>query len=258
MRAIILAAGQGNRLRPLTAKLPKSMVPLFGKTLLQRQIKTLRKMGIDEISIVVGHYGNLIKGDRINVVKNHAFARTNMVTSLFCASDKFDGKMDVIISYGDIVYEARVLEALFSCEASVCIAADLNWKNYWEVRLENPLSDAETFKTDSSGYVKELGKKPSGYNEIEAQYMGLIKVKADSHLPLVEHYNSLDKLSDYDGKDFDNMYMTSFIQGLIDSNWEVRPAFIKGGWLEVDTLEDLETYEILDKEGLLSNFYNRN
>jgi len=257
MRAIILAAGQGNRLQPLTNKIPKAMVPLFGETLLNWQIKTLRKCGIEEISVVVGHCGDSVNGDRINVIKNNLFDSTNMVASLFCASEKFDGMMDVIISYGDIVYERRVLEILLSCDAPVCIAADLNWKKYWEARLDNPLSDAETFKLDASGRVKELGKKPKGYNEIEAQYMGLIKIKSDFHNALIEHYNSLDKLLEYDGKNFDNMYMTSFIQGLIDTDWEVRPAFTNGGWLEIDTLEDLKTYKSLDKKDQLSLFYNR-
>jgi NDP-sugar pyrophosphorylase family protein len=53
----------------------------------------------------------------------------------------------------------------------------------------------------------------------------------------------MDKSQVYDGKDFDNMYMTSFIQNLIDTGWQVQAAPIKGGWLEVDSIEDLQVYE---------------
>ena len=52
------------------------------------------------------------------------------------------------------------------------------------------------------------------------------------------------------------MYMTSFIQSLIDSGWEVRPAFSENGWLEVDTLHDLKTYEALARDGVLIKFYD--
>ena len=44
----------------------------------------------------------------------------------------------------------------------------------------------------------------------------------------------------YDGKDYDNMHMTSFIQHLIDSGWEARAAFIDNGWAEVDCEADLD------------------
>lgn len=49
----------------------------------------------------------------------------------------------------------------------------------------------------------------------------------------------MDRGAVYDGKDFDNMYMTSFLQYLIDGGWEVRAAFIENGWAEVDCEADL-------------------
>jgi choline kinase len=54
---------------------------------------------------------------------------------------------------------------------------------------------------------------------------------------------NLDRAGIYDGKDFDNMYMTSFIQTLIDGEWKVKPALIHNGWVEVDTVEELDMYE---------------
>ena len=53
----------------------------------------------------------------------------------------------------------------------------------------------------------------------------------------------LDKTAQYDGKDFNNMYMTSLIQNLIDNDWQVQAALINRGWLEVDSVEDLQAYE---------------
>ena len=178
MRAIILAAGQGSRLRPLTTNLPKTMIKLFGKTLLQNQILTLREMGVGEITVISGFCSDLIEGDDINIVKNNNFETTNMVSSLFCASHMFNDKSDIIIAYGDIIYEKRILEELFNCNSSISLTADLDWEKLWKVRLDDPLSDAETFKIDSLGFIKELGKKPKSYRDVEAQYMGLIKINS--------------------------------------------------------------------------------
>jgi hypothetical protein len=69
---------------------------------------------------------------------------------------------------------------------------------------------------------------------------------------LAEFYCELDREATYDGKNFDNMYMTSFLQELIDSGWLVKAAFVRNGWLEVDAVSDLELYESMERAGTLS------
>ena len=65
MKAIILAAGEGKRLRPLTNNTPKGLVNLFGKSLLQWQIETFRSCQIDDISVVRGYLSKMIKFENI-------------------------------------------------------------------------------------------------------------------------------------------------------------------------------------------------
>jgi choline kinase len=68
---------------------------------------------------------------------------------------------------------------------------------------------------------------------------------------MVEFYDSLDRTAIYDGKDFDNMYMTSFIQLLIDNNvFPVHAVGINGGWTEVDTPTDLNYHLDTSEFGL--------
>ena len=59
----------------------------------------------------------------------------------------------------------------------------------------------------------------------------------------------------YDGKDFDNMYMTSFLQLLIDSGWKAKAVLVNNGWLEIDSVDDLTQYETMAEQGDLDNFY---
>ena len=74
---------------------------------------------------------------------------------------------------------------------------------------------------DKHDYVTELGKTKS-YKNIQGQYTGLIKIRADRIQAFINFYRSLNKKSIYDGQDFNNMYMTSLIQLLINSKWKVK------------------------------------
>ena len=84
MKVIILAAGYGSRLKPYTNKIPKCMVELAGKPLLQHQIETLNSAGLNNITVVGGHLIEKIIGKDIQIIKNDKYDSTNMVSSLFC------------------------------------------------------------------------------------------------------------------------------------------------------------------------------
>ena len=259
VKSVLLAAGQGTRLRPYTDKQPKCMVPLADVPLLTYQRAVLRQAGVRDITIVAGYQASVIPVEDDRVVMNPRYDQSNMVTTLFCAPDVFDGSADVLIAYTDIVYEPRVLEALLACDASVAVTVDTNWQAYWQTRMENPLTDAETLKLDNGGRILELGKKPQSEADIQAQYMGLIKIKASEAKKFLSVYQQLVSQNQkspetYDGQSFDNMYMTSFIQHLIDTNWPVQSVPVTNGWLEVDTVQDLELYQQLQQEGKLKTF----
>lgn len=256
IKAIILAAGRGSRMKAFTEDVPKCLVPLCGQSLLERQIKVLKKAGINDITLVGGYKAKKLETLGLPIVINRRYAETNMVYTLFLAEKTMNQADDLIISYGDIVYEPKVLEALLICNAPLCIAVDSNWREYWSIRMDNPLEDAETLIMEEGNRVVELGKKTEDYNYIQGQYMGLIKVAGDHVESFVRTWHSMDRSKIYDGKDIDNMYMTSYLQYLIDTGWEARAALTNNGWLEVDTDRDLKIYESLYQLGRLGYFYN--
>jgi len=247
MRIIILAAGQGTRLRPHTNDRPKCMVELNNKPLLHYQLEAIQELGIpkSEIAIVAGYLKERIIAPGIKVLHNPHFVETNMVETLFCAEEHMSDSEDLIIAYGDIIYKPDVLSKLINTEGDIVVVADLDWERLWAIRMENPLDDAESFKLNDEGFIKELGKKPQSLKDVEGQYIGLIKVSARKVKAFKKFYKSLNKFLFYDGKDFSNMYMTTFMQLLIDAKWNLVPAFIHNDWLEVDTAEELAIYEKL-------------
>lgn len=237
MKTIHLAAGRGTRLRPLTDDRPKPMVELGGISLLERNIETLRSVGITDQVVVTGYEAERIEELGYETVHNAEYATTEMVYSLFCAADQFPDDEDMVISYGDIVYEKEVVESLRSCDAPICVVVDQEWRDLWERRFDDPLADAETLSIDDGGVV-EIGDEPEGYHEIDGQYTGLIKIRGDYVDQFVTEYEALER---------ESIHMTWFLQYLIDNGWEIAPVEINGGWLEVDTIDDLEQYKELLK-----------
>lgn len=230
------------------------MVPLAGIPLLVRQINTVRGVGIEEITVVTGYCADLVERLGVPTRHNPDFETTNMVHSLMCAADLLDGGDDVLITYADLVYEPRVVEALLGCSKPISTTVDLRWKELWGMRLEDPRTDAETLRLDADANITELGGIPRSLEEAEGRFMGLIKVRGDFAPQLVQFHEALDRDRPLDRQPVNTMYMTTFLQALIDAGFPVRAVPVKGGWLEIDTTADLELFERLEHQGRLARF----
>ena len=108
IECLILAAGEGKRLRPYTKHIPKGLVNLLGKSLISRQIHNFNSLKIKKIAIVTGYKAEKFNSFACKTFHNKYFETTNMVESLFVARSFLENcKKDILISYGDIVYEKK-------------------------------------------------------------------------------------------------------------------------------------------------------
>lgn len=138
MRAILLAAGIGRRLKPLTDATPKSLIRIGKKSVLERMLDSLLKGGIKDISIVVGHLGEKIKkcigkeysGTAINYILNRDY-ETGSVLSVWAAKEYFDD--DMLLMDSDVIFESAILERLIGSKNGNCFLMD---KNYMETGEE--------------------------------------------------------------------------------------------------------------------------
>ncbi len=150
-----------------------------------------------------------------------------MVESLFAARPFLEqAQDDLLISYGDIVYERNNLETVLQTNGDIVVMVDDGWLDLWSARNEDPLKDAETLKYDANGQILELGKKAQSLNHIEGQYTGLIKIAHNKIDDFISFYDELDQAAQYDGRSFKQMYMTSFLQLLINAGWKLIPLKI--------------------------------
>lgn len=237
MKAIILAAGRGSRMKNLTDERPKCLVELRGKSLLEWQLQALRNAGIDDIAIVTGYKRDMFSQWKLTEFHNQRWAETNMVSSLACAEEWLKAE-PCIVSYSDIFYGAAAVTSLMSCDASLAVTYDPQWLKLWEKRFGDPLLDAETFRLNDNGCLTEIGNKPNAVDEVQGQYMGLLRFTPEGWNEVMQIRNRLTSI------ECDKMHMTGTLQRVIEAG---RVAIVAvpylGEWGEVDSAEDLSVYQ---------------
>ena len=236
MRAIILAAGRGSRMKHLTSNKPKCLVNLKGKPLLEWQLKAIKDAGIKEIAIVTGYKKELLANYKLVEFHNNSWLHTNMVVSLTCAEEWLK-KGPCVISYSDIFYEKSAIVSLINCSASLAITYDPNWLSIWNKRFDDPLSDAETFRINTSNQILEIGNRPNCIEEVQGQFMGLLRITPESWKEIV---NILSELPPTIRK---KIQMTNILQNIvIKKRLAVLGIPYGDAWGEVDTFEDLKVF----------------
>jgi choline kinase len=184
MRAVILAAGRGGRLRGIVGDKPKCLARVGDCTLIERQIRTLRDAGVDQIAVVTGFRGDAVRrvcGPGIEVVHNTRFARTNSLYSLWLARDLL---LEGFLALNcDVLFHPRLLvdllEARYEDALLVC------------TRGQRPdYSDEEMKVCIRRGLVCAISKGLSP-EEADAENVGVAKFGAAGAALIISELNRL-------------------------------------------------------------------
>jgi choline kinase len=237
MKAIILAAGRGSRMKSLTDERPKCLVELHGKTLLDWQLESLREAGISEIAIVTGYKRELLVNRELVEFHNMRWAETNMVSSLACAEEWLQTE-PCIVSYSDIFYSPTAVSLLTRCLAPLAVTYDPNWLKLWTQRFGDPLLDAETFRLTPEHTLAEIGNKPTLVSEVQGQYMGLLRFTPEGWMEVQRIRSNLTL------EQCDKIHMTGILQRVIEANYlTILAVPYLGEWGEIDSADDLNAYQ---------------
>ena len=236
-----------SRLRTLTNDKPKCMLKLFNETLIERQIKIFHSCNINDITIVTGYRGEIIDIPDVNYVKNENYETTNMNESLFCALEPSNSP--VLVTYGDIVFEQKIIQQMLEITDGIRLAVNLNWKKYYQNRTMHPLSEAENVLVENERILqirKNISK--SLQNQQIGEFLGIMMLSSDHVKILLERYSYLKKNhigTFHNSSSLSNAYITDMLQEIINCGINVNPVFTEGRWFEIDTPEDLKNAEKL-------------
>jgi len=169
MKALIIAAGRGERFRPFTDEIPKPLIPLLGRSLIERVILAVREVGVEDLIIVTGYLGEKLRaflgdgskyGVRIKYVENKHWQLGNGV-SVYQARDLIGGNFILLMS--DHVFNPEILCDLQKCEISKdeCIlCVDRHMKYVFDI-------DDATKVLVNGDKILQIGKKLNEYNGVD-------------------------------------------------------------------------------------------
>jgi len=244
MKAIILAAGAGTRLGKYTENLPKCMLNFDGKTLLERQIETLKSCGINDIIVVKGFMPDKIQIPDVKYYINEDYENTNMVETLFKVESEMND--EILVCYSDILYNTDVVKKILKSNVDIGVTVDKDYWDYWTERLEKPEEDMESLIIDDDGKIVDLGDQNCSLDAASFRYVGLIKFSKNGVKALKKVYHK-NKTKYFESnktwmrsKSFKKAYMTCMLQAIINDGYRVDPIIISKGWIEFDTTEDYE------------------
>ena len=250
MKAIIIAAGSSKRLRPLTNELPKCMLKIEGKPIIQNTIELFQANGISDISIIRGWKGEKINFPNIAYFENDDFLNNNILHSLMYARAKLEEavetKEEMVISYSDIWYNDSIVKALLKDKHDIASIVDTDWQHLYEGRTEHPISEAEKVIMDNNKRIIKIGKRvliDDVPKDKLGEFIGLWKFTPKGIKIFLKHFDVLNKKLRKEepfqnAKEWQKSYITDIFQEMIHRGEEIYCILVKNNWREFDTMQD--------------------
>jgi phosphoenolpyruvate phosphomutase len=263
VNAVVLAAGSGKAVGPIGAEVPKAMLDLKGKTILERQIATLNAVNIKDIAVVRGFAANKIDLPNLKYYENAEYETTGEAVSLLkaaaelAAPPKKDGGVGrrSLILYGDILFDRALVEKLLQADADVAILVDRTLEHAKDQLADKPRLDLvqlasapqagpRALSSEDLPSVKRIGQTLA-INDAHAEFVGMIMVTETGARKLLDVYQRA--LETGAGKKFHEASdpkrasLTDVLQALVETNAvDVKAVETFKGWMEVDTFEDYQ------------------
>jgi len=233
MTPIIIGAGRGRRLAHLTQDVPKPLVEIVGRPMLEHVLMALEAGGFARRDVVYvrGYLGEVIEAryPELVYVDNRDWERNNILASLLCAR-RFMSK-GFVSSYADIVYAPSAIEKLMASSHGFAIVCDRDWRRRYRDRSEHPETDAEKVRVEGDRVV-EISRHIDP-EQASGEFIGVMKLDAAS----AQHF-----LASYDevltSRSLEKAYLIDLLQHMIEQGEGIHWVPIDGGYMEIDTTED--------------------
>jgi len=250
IKAIIPAAGAPRNqesLEPLLQDTPLAMLDINGKSLLQRNVETLNKSKLYDISVITGYKKDTFALEGLNYIHNPKYSSEHILSSIMCAEGEMDGK--TLIIYADILFENSLIERLKSLESDFVIVVDNSFNKSLKrnkkldlVITREALPKGDRILTYDRLYnVEKIGSTFLDEDR-SAEFIGITMLskkgaeifKKEYHKALAEYKNK----PFFEAEDILQASFADFLNYLIELGHNVKVLQVNSGWMEIHTFDN--------------------
>jgi choline kinase len=248
MRPVIIGAGRGSRLGPETQDIPKALVHVMGRPILDWVLDALSAGGFrrEDVVFICGYRGDIVREryPELTYVENPDWENNNILGSLLCARREI---MDGFVStYADIVYRGSIVQRLMASAHDKVLACDTDWRRRYVDRSLHPESDAEKLCAQGSRVV-EVSRRIAP-ERASGEFIGVAKFSVRGARELITAFDSAraahgDRGVWREGRSFVRAYLIDLLEDMIQHGSDFARVDMHGGYMEIDTGEDLSNAE---------------
>lgn len=247
MRPIVIGAGRGSRLGHETDEIPKTLVKVMGRPMLEWVLEALEQAGFSrkDVVFVCGYAEDVIRAryPELTYVRNVGWQTNNILHSLLTAREFLSGGF--LSTYADIVYEGAVVEKLVQSPQDIVLGCDTEWRRRYSHRSQHPETDAEKMRAEGAR-VLEVSRTIES-TQAAGEFIGVMKLSEAGARAFVESFDAMNASHAgkvwRDGRVFEMSYMIHLLQHMLEQGTEMHRENTRGGYMEIDTLEDLAMAE---------------
>jgi len=243
MRPIIIGAGRGSRLGPRTDEVPKTLVPVMGRPMLDWILDALAAGGFSrrDVVFICGYRAEVVRAryPEFTFVDNLDWASNNILLSLLCAREHLsDG---FLCTYADIVYRSGIVRDLMDSPHAMTLGCDTDWRRRYRDRSQHPESDGEKLLAEGDRVVRL--SRTLAPEAASGEFVGVARFTADGARTFTEGFDAAQAQfagrTFREGRSFEKAYLIDLFQWMIERGGDFHRADMHGGYMEIDTLEDL-------------------
>jgi choline kinase len=244
MRPVLIGAGRGSRLEHNTNEIPKTLVPVMGKPMLEWILDALKEAGFSkkDVVYVCGYRKEVLQEQypEFTYVVNDDWENNNILESLVYAREHL--KDGFVSSYTDIIYKGSAVKDLMASTHDKTLICDTDWRRRYVHRKNHPESDAEKMRAEGDKVV-ELSRTIES-ERAQGEFIGVAKMFPAGAAEFLEAYEKAKATEKTLGdRPFQKAYLIHMWQWMIERGSVFHRVNTPGGYMELDTVEDLSMAE---------------
>jgi len=241
VKVIIPAAGDPryeSSLEGVVRDCPIAMLDINGKPILQRNVDTLNKIGIFDITVITGYNSHKFTVENVNYIENKNFKNTSQIDSIIMAGEKLDH--NIILAFSDVLFEKEIIQRLLETKSDIVLTID---SHIVRNSKATDYVEAESFSANgarkiSPSKLNKILKASKSMNPEEAnfEFIGLAYFSKNGVDILKKSYSRIRKK--FGNNSATRVDFFDVIRDIIDSGVVVSGLEVNGGWIEIRSLEN--------------------